>query len=88
MSPCSTDYCRQEPCARAIQRAAGRWHDLMDLERLRKSALDLIPESASKRLSRLKSRAESIVIASRATDGSTDKFINFALTQAARFGEH
>ena len=84
----------KNPRARAYAtRVAGRWHDRLDdpLKRLRKSALD--PDSRV-RLETIVAvtevpSAESIVIASRATDGSTDKFINFALTQAVHgLAEH
>ncbi|MGB0578564.1 MAG: PVC-type heme-binding CxxCH protein [Limisphaerales bacterium] len=67
-------------------RVAGRWHDRLDdpLKRLRRSATDA---HARVRLETIVAvsevpRAESVVIACQAAEGHSDKFIDFALTQA------
>ena len=67
-------------------RVAGRWHDRLDdpLRRLRRSAVDPHPRVRLETIVAVSDvpRAESVVIASQAADGQSDKFIDFALTQA------
>ena len=67
-------------------RVAGRWHDRLDdpLEGLRTSAKDTHPRVRLETIVAASDvpLAESIVVAAKAADNSSDRFIQFALTQA------